>query len=774
MKKQILNITLLFLFLAIRTATAQTITGQVTDTDAHPIDGATVVLQTPDSTFVDAAITNVAGDFQFNQQLTAYRLIFQHILYETRQMEVGGSDASGQTHGSAPTVVVLQSKDYELGEVVIKGERPIVKVEEGKLSYDLTQLTENKVVSNAYESLQQLPGVQEINGSLSLAGAHRLSIILNGKPTTMSYEQLVNLLKNTPASRVEKAEVMYSAPPQYHVRGAAINLILKGYHAGEGGLQGEINAGYLRNYKNGAQGGISLLYTTPKWNVDFLYNAEYRQFRQTTDTHSRHTLGDKTYDIYQQGIIDRQRLTHNVRVGAEYKIDDVSNISMAYTGAFNPNNKNHSSSNGNFATSDNSTKGNNQMHNLALDYMSGFGMKAGVNYTSYQSDSNQEFANKDSEDRASRFQTASGQSIDRWKVYLDQSHDLAKDWTLNYGTSFAYAGDHNTQFYHTTDGSDMSALNTDSRYNEYTYDLYAGVSKSIGERLSFSASVTGEYYKMATYHSWSVYPAAELTYVASPAHILQLSFTSDKTYPGYWDLSESTGYISGYEEVQGNPILKPSTDYSANLNYILKNKYIFSVSYDYEPNLFQQLAYQSTDRLTMIYKTLNWDYQQSFSATAIVPFKVGNWLDSRATVQAEYRQAKCDHFFDISFDHSKWIGLGMLQNNITLSSKPDIRMEVTGLYLSPSIQGSYTLSNVWAIHAGLRWNFGNQKAYIQLKAHDIFNSMEGDVDVKLRNRGQYMDMHTNSYSRNIMLSFVYKFGGYKEKQHKQVDMSRFK
>ena len=44
----------------------------------------------------------------------------------------------------------------------------------------------------------------------------------------MSYEQLINLLKNTPASRVEKAEVMYSAPPQYHVRGAAINLILKG------------------------------------------------------------------------------------------------------------------------------------------------------------------------------------------------------------------------------------------------------------------------------------------------------------------------------------------------------------------------------------------------------------------------------------------------------------------------------------------------------------------------------------------------------------------
>lgn len=320
----------------------------------------------------------------------------------------------------------------------------------------------------------------------------------------------------------------------------------------------------------------------------------------------------------------------------------------------------------------------------------------------------------------------------------------------------------------------MSELNTNNRYNEYTYDFYVGFSKNMGEHLSFSASITGEYYKTARYHAWAAYPTTELTYVMTPAHILQLSFTSDKSYPSYWDLSESTGYISGYEEVQGNPMLKPSTDYSANLNYIFKNKYIFSLAYDYQPDLFQQLAYQSTERLALIYKTLNWDYQQSFSATTIIPFKIGHWLDSHVTLQAEYRQAKCNKFFDLSFNHSKWIGLAMLQNNIILSTKPDIRMELTGLYLSPSIQGSYDLNHIWAIHTGIRWNFANQKASIQVKANDLFNSMEGNIDVTLRNKGQYMDMHTNNYSRNITLSFTYKFGGYKEKQHKPIDTSRFK
>ena len=58
-------------------------------------------------------------------------------------------------------------------------------------------------------------------------------------------------------------------------------------------------------------------------------------------------------------------------------------------------------------------------------------------------------------------------------------------------------------------------------------------------------------------------------------------------------------------------------------------------------------------------------------------------------------------------------------------------MELTGLYLSPSIQGSYDLNHIWAIHTGIRWNFANQKASIQVKANDLFNSMEGNIDVTL-------------------------------------------
>ena len=53
---------------------------------------------------------------------------------------------------------------------------------------------------------------------------------------------------------------MYNTPPQYHVRGAAINVILKGYKPGEGGLQGEISGNYVQADKAGiADDAVSIV-----------------------------------------------------------------------------------------------------------------------------------------------------------------------------------------------------------------------------------------------------------------------------------------------------------------------------------------------------------------------------------------------------------------------------------------------------------------------------------------------------------------------------------
>lgn len=198
------------MIICINNVMSQNVNGKVVNRNQQPIEAVTVVMQSEDSVFVDAVITDAQGRFMFDTGLKSFRLIFQHILYETISR-----DFNEQNVG----VITMKEQNYRLDEVVIKGERPLVKAENGLLSYDVSVIAEKSSVSNAYEAVTRLPGVMEQNSGLQLIGAGTPTIILNGRPSSMTAEQLVNLLKNTPVSNVEKAEVMYSAPAKYRVRG---------------------------------------------------------------------------------------------------------------------------------------------------------------------------------------------------------------------------------------------------------------------------------------------------------------------------------------------------------------------------------------------------------------------------------------------------------------------------------------------------------------------------------------------------------------------------
>ena len=388
MKKYFLVSILLLLGTMLGTATAQTITGKVTDPSRQPIDGATVVLQTPDSIFVEATITNADGTFLLNHQPAHYRLLFQHLLYEPQKKEGTGTDAGTFT---------LQPKDYALQEVVVQGERPLVTVEGSRLTYDMPQLTSQRLVTNAYEALKQLPGVIEQNDVLTLAGAGGVSLLLNGRPSSMTYEQLITLLKGMPASRVEKAEVMYSAPPQYHVRGAAINLVLKGYKPGEGGLQGEVNGEYKQQKEAGGNGGVTLAYTSPKIDFDFMYNLHSNYTRGYIDFIARHTVKEQVYDVNQVTDNEGRSLTHTLRAGGTYKFDKDNSLNLSYTTQFSPEKTGDSHSNGNISESFNHSQAHHQMHNAALYYTSGFGFQVGADYTYFTSTDTQNFFDRSSE-----------------------------------------------------------------------------------------------------------------------------------------------------------------------------------------------------------------------------------------------------------------------------------------------------------------------------------------------------------------------------------------
>jgi hypothetical protein len=51
------------------------------------------------------------------------------------------------------------------------------------------------------------------------------SVLISGKKRNMDATQMADYLKSLPSERVERIEIIYDAPPELHIQGAAINVI---------------------------------------------------------------------------------------------------------------------------------------------------------------------------------------------------------------------------------------------------------------------------------------------------------------------------------------------------------------------------------------------------------------------------------------------------------------------------------------------------------------------------------------------------------------------
>lgn len=740
---------------------AQEVKGKVVDEAKQPVEAATVIMQTPDSTFIDAVITDSLGCFVFKEEPTCYRLIFQHLLFKTFEKENCGPDAG---------IITLKGQDYALNEVVVTGERPLVKADKGTLVYDAQVLSERTTASNAYESLLRLPGVMELNDELSLTGTKDMNILINGKPSSMNQDQLITLLKSTPVSQVKKIEVMYNAPAKYRIRGAAINIVLDDGKSADPFWKGEVSGNYQQFVHANGDGNINISYTGKKLSADINYAAGYRHKDSGMENDSHHTLHDKVYSIQQVNETEAKHWLHNVRFGLDYQLSEGNSLHTAYTGSFQTKGNTTTRSKGNYSDSESFRTSQEQMHNVNLDYTAAFGLNVGLDYTHFNSPSTQDFTNYLNTEKQ-HFLVDERQTIDRWNVYAGQNHDLPQGWELNYGINFTFAREKSGQLYQLDAGTDLPVTNTDTHMREETYNFYAGTETSFNNQLSMSLSLAGEYYRLMDYQQWAVYPTFQLSYQPSSEHIFQLGFSSDKAYPNYWELQDITSYINGYMKLKGNPYLRPSTDYTASLTYIFKGKYIANVYYSHVKDFFSQLPYQSPDELALVYQSINLDYEQNAGLSLIIPFSVGTWWTAQCMFDGSYNQDVCDKYYNISLNRSNWRGIVQMNNTFRLSSRPNLQLEYNLLYVSPTLQGIYDVSSVWKMDLGLKWTFANDKAELKIQGNDLFNTFvpDGKIDYK----GQKLNMDIRNINRNLSISFTYKFNGYKEKKHKEVDTSRF-
>jgi len=198
---------------------SQSLSGIVTEKKSKiTIPYATIVLKNTKGVFVKGTTSNDEGEYLLeNLKNDSYILEVSFIGFKKYETKI-------RINGRTTQNIVLEENTEALNEVVITAERTTVE-----------QLIDKKVINvgkdllsgggNAKTVLSQLSEVQVTqNGSISLKGNQNVNVLVNGKPSPLSTNEL---LQQIPAGDIHKIEVITSPSAKYQANGLTgiINII---------------------------------------------------------------------------------------------------------------------------------------------------------------------------------------------------------------------------------------------------------------------------------------------------------------------------------------------------------------------------------------------------------------------------------------------------------------------------------------------------------------------------------------------------------------------
>lgn len=788
--KQILTTSIVLLFFT-ATAKGQTYTLQskVIDNVETPIANVACVLHSlTDNLYSQSVISDADGLFKYDDLSSGkYILYFTHVSYNNHEVYITIEDKDlilNQPY-------ILKYKDNMLDEFVVSAERPLVRVVDNKFIYNTSVIQENKVVSNAFDLLRHIPNMTGVGDNLRLVGTKEYTILIDGKPSTLSSEEIVQTLKSMPASRVADIEIMYSTPPQYNVRGAAVNIVTKrDTQTSVPTLKGEVATEYQQAYYPGYGIRSNILYSLSSFkadlNIGFRKTKEWN--RNTID--ATHQIEDNKYIINQDDEKIYNLSATDIRLNMSQEFKDNGTLSFTYTTSL-ANRKGGNTASTDFiqnntlyseVVSVTNKKISTNLHNVRMDYYSSKNISAGIDYTSYNDPTKEVYKDSDvlQSMKPNEYRTTSRQDINKVLAYVNNSTSLFDGWNVNYGVRGNYSTNTNNYDYFGSLSQPMPDSISNTKQQEYNYSAYVSFSKDINDKLSLQASFSGGIYhgtietngvRKTLWNKFEPFVNANISYLHSENHIWQLAFSSNVEYPPYWALSNSNFRLNAYSVLMGNPSLKFARKYNTQIVYVINNKYTIVGYNNYTPDYISQLPYQSTETLQNKFQMVNLDYQNTYGIVAIAPFKVGRIINSELTLNLFRQVEKDSDFNDLSYKNSHNSFTVQLDNSFNISSKPIIKAELSAFYLSGAIQGIYNIRDFYSITAGIKWQSNDNRMELGAHMQDVFNS--SSVILKTNYQNQNLRMHDFADTPLFRLSFSYRFGNYSKNKQREFDKSRF-
>jgi outer membrane receptor protein involved in Fe transport len=289
----------------------------------------------PDSTFQKGVFTNTDGRFSLNTNPGKYYLQLSLAFYENQTTEAFELKV-GQTNFHQGTLRMQQPKTQEVKDVVVRGQKDVMEAGIDKKIYNVAEdLNVNGGTAN--DILNRLPSVEvDQDGGVLLRGQGSVTILIDGRPSSMSGGNGKTLLDALPANSIERVEIVTNPSAKYDPDGTSgiINIVLKknkllGFN---GMVSTNLASGDLKG-GNVGEGSVSLSYRNGNVNVFGTYNARYLEGYRNNYNDIRQELNSGVFILDQNRTGTDLDAGQTFRMGADINLNPRNTIGFVATGS---------------------------------------------------------------------------------------------------------------------------------------------------------------------------------------------------------------------------------------------------------------------------------------------------------------------------------------------------------------------------------------------------------------------------------------------------------
>jgi ferric enterobactin receptor len=305
--------------------TGYRISGLVTDSATQKVlDFVTVNLKSDQDATSRTLISKDDGTFAFTG-LKAAKYSVSVISMGYRSKTVSVELSADKDLGTIQLLPVSGS----LAEVVISGQKPLIRQEADRISYNLQADPDSKG-SSVIEMMRKIPYLS-VDGdeNVMMKGNTNFKVFINGKPSGMMERNFKEILKSMPAATIERIEVITNPPSKYDAEGLAgiINIITQ-KRVGNG-----YNASININERfpvGGPGAGTSFIYRQGKFGLSLLGGGSLSDLPVNTNSAGRTTSGSIPTTLIQSG--SKESDGRNGYGGSElsYELDSLNLLSAQF------------------------------------------------------------------------------------------------------------------------------------------------------------------------------------------------------------------------------------------------------------------------------------------------------------------------------------------------------------------------------------------------------------------------------------------------------------